>query len=315
MKERIVFLKIILILLLITILSGCTEKFSSDKLEELKLSQEDDINIEDEYLSVDYEELQNLDNNLEIGAKIFFNGHLMENDGVTVYDMDSGQYIDFLSLDTNESITLLFMNGNFSSESEAVNYECTRLDEIRGKQGKFYLEYLGNMENGNPVCLLEKAKIENKEYDREYLGDISNIIGTINNPAKIGDNVKYECYNLDNSLEFKLIEVVKGEEAKNVIQEFDKSNNSLIKDKEIIMAKFNVYNSGEPFDINHLNFKYANESLVGESSSPYLRGIKNEMNFTIFSDKEAEGWIIFEMDPMDTNGYAIFNKELWFELF
>lgn len=318
MKKRSYFIKTILLLILV-ILVGCTPKLSEEN-KDAKVVVEEDINenkveTDNEYLSVDYKALENLDGNLEVGTKVQINGQIYFKEGVTVYDIESQQYLESIWVSENENIIVSFMYGDFSSDSEAANYSNDRFNEIWDKEGTFYLEYLGNMESGVPACLLDKVDIAGKIYDREYLGDISNIIGTLNNPAKIGEWLKYEDYYFDESLELNLIEVIKGEEAKRVIAGFDESNISLLKDKEVIMAKFEIYNSGEPIDISYLDFKYANESFAATNTSPYLKNIKDEINFTIFSGKEAEGWVIFEIDPENIEGYAVFKNELWFKLF
>lgn len=312
LKRKLNFVKMMALILILTTLLGCTSKPVVKEQKNEKFDGEI-ATVDDIYIEGDYELLKDPDSNLEVGTKIYLYGHL-NTSTIRIFDLEYEQYLEGLELGPKENVNLYFVDSISFSPSQVRNFSYERMDMIRGKTGKFYLEYLGNMGSGVPVCLLDKVDIEGKTYDRNYLGGISNVIGTSANPAKIGEYLNYVLY--DYCLTLELVQVLKGDEAKRVVEGFDKSNAFLLKNKEIMMAKFEIYNEGEPIDLNYsFDFKYANESLTAKNTDLYLKNIKDEMKFTLFNEKDAEGWVIFEINPDDLEGYAVFKNELWFKLF
>ena len=74
LKNNIWFIESILLMLILVSLIGCTPKLSEENLDDGAVVEKDiDKNIveaDNEYLSVDYKVLKNLDNNLEVGTKV-----------------------------------------------------------------------------------------------------------------------------------------------------------------------------------------------------------------------------------------------------
>lgn len=305
-----------LLLFALATASGCKaeqpKEIETTKIEEGEEKKEE-LKIIDGYRIVDYEMLLNSNGELKDWDKIMVKGFIPDNSGVRMSFVDADIYIEYIQVEESKAVGMFFMEDEFETKTQMENYNFKRIDDLREKEGEFYLYYFGLDDYGFPHCLLDKVVIEGNTYGIEYFSPSNNSNGTIGLPGAIDQQLEYESYS--NSQSITLKEVIKGENAKAVLIDHDNENERRLEDKYIVMARFEIDNYGDPLSVSPWDFKYSNETFVADFNNPVILAIENELSFTIYDMRSADGWVVFEVDENNKEGYAVYKDELWFKLY
>lgn len=166
----------------------------------------------------------------------------------------------------------------------------------------------------------EEAK-EEKEEDKAEEDERE--IGTRDNPAGINEGVELKFSDWlegEVELEIELTEVIRGEEAWNIIREANQFNEEPEEGREYLMAKFYVMFKDleeEPFDMNHARFDLVSEGGVTYEDFVSVSDVEPDLRVDLYEGSEHEGYTYFFVDEDDDNPLIAFERdrdhEIWFD--
>ena len=148
--------------------------------------------------------------------------------------------------------------------------------------------------------------------------------GLASNPAEIGELATCSFYNeksgLDCYLGLRLLDVLRGEEAAEIVENLKKFSVSASAGKELVILRFEVSNIKDyggkdvPAAVWYGDFKGANSTrAVSQKKMTYLPGLENALDVSLYSGSIAEGYVVIELD-VGAEGYAVFGDFLWFHV-
>ncbi|MDL2258260.1 hypothetical protein LJC42_03750 [Eubacteriales bacterium OttesenSCG-928-K08] len=141
-------------------------------------------------------------------------------------------------------------------------------------------------------------------------------------PAKIGETLTYESAPFWSKgtawVEVTLLEVIRGDEALEILKKKSSSNVAPDEGYEYVLAKFKVTNvehtgdEKQPLDVYYFDFDFSTDEFEQYFNSTLVYGL-NELSASIFEGASTEGYVPFQC-PIGQTGYAVYCTELWFKL-
>jgi len=153
-------------------------------------------------------------------------------------------------------------------------------------------------------------------------GNGNDQIGTRDNPAEIGERLYLEFEDIfegEVEMNIVLLEIVRGEEANEMVQEANQFNPEPDEGEEYLLAKFEVeveYVEEEPFDINHAQFDAVSEGGTVYDDFLSVADLDPNLRNDLYEGAVHEGWTYFLVDIEDSPLIAYHRTtdyEVWFD--
>lgn len=157
------------------------------------------------------------------------------------------------------------------------------------------------------------------------LGIVTEQLGQRKNPAKINEIVTVGATSSDGAncvLEIELLEVKKGNDANNILQNIRDYGTGPEENREYTFAKFrikNIKNNASkdlPFILNNAYFSYSNSSYKKYKDFMTVSGLSPDINAELYEGAEHIGWICLYTEKNDPSPKAVFlgGEGVWFDL-
>lgn len=147
-------------------------------------------------------------------------------------------------------------------------------------------------------------------------------IGTRSNPAGIGDMIRLEYQHFTRGhieIDIALIEVIRGEEANDIVADANPYNREPEEGEEYLLAMFYVKAvdiEQEPFSINHAQFDAVSAGGVVYDEFLSISGLDPNLRNDLYENAEHEGLTYFLIEAEDSPLIAYHrtrNYNLWFD--